>query len=48
MGGVCSTCHGRNISKNLKEEILKLYPEDKAIGFEHGDVRGAFSVKIKN
>lgn len=47
MGGVCATCHGTNISKNLKEEILKLYPQDKAMGFKPGDLRGAFSVKIK-
>lgn len=48
MGSVCSTCHGTNISKSLQGDILKLYPEDKAIGFNHGDIRGAFSVKIKN
>ena len=47
MGGVCAACHGTNVSKPLKADILKLYPNDKATGFKPGDIRGAFSVKIK-
>ena len=42
--GVCLTCHGTDIDPALKAKIDKLYPEDRAVGFEEGDIRGAFSI----
>lgn len=42
--GVCLTCHGTDIDPALKAKIDKLYPEDQAVGFEEGDIRGAFSI----
>lgn len=41
---VCLMCHGKQIPENLSAAIDKLYPNDKATGFEKGDIRGAFSV----
>lgn len=43
--GPCYNCHGA-VKPELKSEITRLYPNDKAVGFEVGDVRGAFTVKI--
>ena len=43
-GEVCMTCHGENISQELRARIRQLYPEDKATGFRVGDIRGAFTV----
>jgi len=42
--GVCLTCHGTNVDPALKAKIDKLYPDDQAVGFEAGDIRGAFSI----
>ena len=39
---VCLNCHGSNISSDLKKEIQKLYPDDKAINYKLNDIRGAF------
>lgn len=48
MMGMCATCHGSNIAKPLYTHIQKFYPNDKAIGFKPGDIRGAFIVKINS
>ena len=39
---VCLNCHGININDDLKKEIQKLYPYDKAINYKLNDIRGAF------
>ena len=46
MGKVCLTCHGSNISDDLAHKIKELYPDDKAVDFKLGHIRGAFSVTI--
>ncbi len=43
---VCLKCHGSEISADIQKKIAQLYPEDKAVGFKQGDIRGAFSTKI--
>jgi hypothetical protein len=40
--GLCLTCHGTSISAEVSTKLSELYPEDKAIGFKLGDLRGAF------
>jgi hypothetical protein len=45
--GLCLTCHGTTIDPELRQLIAENYPEDQAVGFEAGDLRGAFSVSIK-
>lgn len=42
--GLCLNCHGEKLSVAVKDKLKQLYPEDKAIGFKEGDIRGAFSI----
>ncbi len=44
---VCLNCHGSNIKDSIKEKISQLYKKDKAINFEKGDIRGAFTLSKK-
>ena len=43
---LCATCHGAALAPALSERIKALYPEDRAIGFEVGDLRGVFWVEL--
>ncbi|WP_018937714.1 MULTISPECIES: DUF3365 domain-containing protein [unclassified Thioalkalivibrio] len=43
-GGACLTCHGSDVSGDVKHALERLYPDDQATGFREGDVRGAFTV----
>ncbi len=43
-GGLCLKCHGSNIEANVQEKLSTLYPDDKAIGYALGQVRGAVVV----
>ena len=47
---ICLTCHGKNIDEQLMKTIKSIYPNDRAIGYSKGDIRGAFVVykKLKN
>ena len=45
-GEVCLSCHGTHIHDEVKAKLDELYPDDKARGFEPGDIRGAFYVTI--
>lgn len=40
---ICLTCHGTNVAEPVKQAIAKYYPQDNAMGFKQGDIRGAFS-----
>ena len=42
---VCLNCHGNSIDKKVLREIKKNYPDDKAIGYNLGEIRGAFVVR---
>jgi len=44
---VCLLCHGTSISDEVKSALEEYYPEDKATGYQLGDVRGAFSLSKK-
>ena len=41
----CATCHGQNVEPALKAVIQGAYPDDRAIGFTPGQLRGAFVVE---
>jgi len=41
----CAACHGHSVQPEVKQAILAKYPDDKAIGFNVGDLRGSFVVK---
>jgi hypothetical protein len=43
-GDLCLACHGSNLSPDLQAKLAELYPEDKATGYEKGQVRGAIVV----
>ena len=43
-GGACLKCHGSKVDPQVLSKIKELYPDDKAIGFQSGDLRGAFSI----
>jgi len=43
---LCVSCHGETLDETIRNELSALYPEDKAVGYKPGDVRGAFSVTI--
>lgn len=44
MAEPCLVCHGPNVAQELKSEIAQYYPDDKATGYNIGDMRGAFSL----
>ncbi|CAA0110158.1 Uncharacterised protein [Zhongshania aliphaticivorans] len=43
--GLCLACHGERVSPELASKINHLYPNDMAVGFKMGDIRGAFSLQ---
>jgi hypothetical protein len=45
-GDICLNCHGSSIHTDVKAKLDELYPDDKATGFNKGDIRGAFYVTI--
>ncbi|HIP14976.1 MAG TPA: DUF3365 domain-containing protein [Sulfurimonas autotrophica] len=46
--GVCLTCHGTDDVRDTEayKMIKTKYPDDKAVGYKMGDLRGAFVVDI--
>ena len=44
MGDMCLACHGMEVKQDVKAEIARYYPDDKAVGFKLGELRGAFSL----
>lgn len=45
----CLQCHGdhQKMKRDVKDALAKLYPEDQAMGYALGDLRGAISVTVK-
>lgn len=43
----CLNCHGdaANLTPELKDKLTRLYPNDKATGYQLGQIRGALTVK---
>lgn len=44
---MCLQCHGQpsDISDEVRTLLLKEYPQDKAVGYREGQIRGAISIK---
>lgn len=40
----CLGCHGSDLAPEVAAKIAEVYPEDEAVGFRVGDLRGAFSL----
>lgn len=45
---VCLSCHGpeKSLSDDIRRTLKKHYPDDRAVGYAAGDLRGAVSVII--
>ncbi len=43
---LCLTCHGETLAPPIAERIRALYPEDRAVGFREGDLRGVFWIEL--
>ena len=39
---LCLTCHGDNLAPEVASRIEALYPTDRAVGYQVGDLRGVF------
>ncbi|HSM30311.1 MAG TPA: DUF3365 domain-containing protein [Woeseiaceae bacterium] len=39
---LCLTCHGSTLAPDVAAQISDLYPDDRAVNFEVGDLRGVF------
>ncbi|NNM10454.1 MAG: DUF3365 domain-containing protein [Pseudomonadales bacterium] len=37
---ICTACHGEVIADAIADQIKTLYPDDRAVGFKPGDLRG--------
>ena len=45
-GSLCLRCHGENINRKLKKAVRRIYPEDQAVGYRLGELRGAFTITL--
>jgi hypothetical protein len=43
---VCLKCHGTHLDPKIAEGLKHAYPEDKAVGFKEGDLRGVIVAEI--
>jgi hypothetical protein len=41
---LCLNCHGSELKPEVQAKLTELYPDDKAVGYEVGDLRGAFLI----
>lgn len=41
----CLGCHGTNVSEAVKSQLANEYPNDRAVGYSVGQLRGAVTVK---
>jgi hypothetical protein len=39
---LCLTCHGAQLAPEVADTIREQYPQDRAVGFAEGDLRGVF------
>lgn len=46
--GQCLGCHGSSVSEEIKQMLKAAYPFDRAIGYQLGELRDAFSVSWPN
>ena len=42
-GKLCLICHGTQLAPDVQQALNKRYPDDQAVGFSEGDLRGAFA-----
>ena len=39
---LCLACHGQALPEDVSTRLRELYPDDRAVGFRAGDLRGVF------
>ena len=44
VSGPCLVCHGEMPDSIVKTRLEILYPDDQALGYREGDIRGAFTI----
>jgi hypothetical protein len=44
---LCATCHGESVEPKLLAHIRERYPEDRAVAYKPGDLRGMFWVVVE-
>ncbi|MDP2161669.1 MAG: DUF3365 domain-containing protein [Flavobacterium sp.] len=44
---MCLQCHGKKIKPDVQQQILKLYPNDLAVGYDENEVRGIWSITFE-
>lgn len=44
VGGVCLVCHGETLDPAVAEAIEAYYPDDRATGYQLGEIRGAITL----
>ncbi len=44
---LCLTCHGSNVSEEVRIALKRHYPDDQATGYESGEIRGAISLRYQ-
>ena len=44
---MCLQCHGTQIKPDVQQQILKLYPNDLAVGYAENEVRGIWSITFE-
>jgi len=44
---MCLQCHGTQIKPDVQSQILKLYPNDLALGYTENEVRGIWSITFE-
>lgn len=45
--GICLNCHGQSVQPKVRDIINKTYPQDSAMGYQLGQIRGAISLHKK-
>jgi len=44
---LCLTCHGQNITADVRSALAQHYPDDTATGYSAGEIRGAISLRTR-
>ncbi len=44
---LCLTCHGTSLDSTVEKALQQHYPDDRATGYQTGELRGAFSLSHK-
>ena len=46
MQPMCLNCHGEKavLAPGVQDALNKIYPDDKAVGYKEGDLRGAWHI----